>query len=66
MLCINVVCNAVRNCRRVKWHAAELTRGIVQKSRESLLALGENPSIDAASIELRNTGSKTTIQRYLK
>ncbi|WP_460141789.1 DNA-binding protein [Pseudomonas sp. S2_E01] len=39
---------------------------IVLKARQSLLARGENPSIDAVRIELGNTGSKTTIHRYLK
>lgn len=39
---------------------------IVQKAREALLARGENPSIDAVRVELGNTGSKTTIHRYLK
>jgi len=39
---------------------------VVKKAREALLARGQNPSIDAVRIELGNTGSKTTIQRYLK
>jgi len=39
---------------------------LVRKAREALLARGQNPSIDAIRIELGNTGSKTTIQRYLK
>ncbi|WP_194790741.1 DNA-binding protein [Pseudomonas sp. UFMG81] len=39
---------------------------LVQKAREALVARGQNPSIDAIRIELGNTGSKTTIQRYLK
>lgn len=39
---------------------------LVRKAREALLARGHNPSIDAIRIELGNTGSKTTIQRYLK
>ena len=39
---------------------------VVLKARESLLARGENPSIDAVRIELGNTGSKTTIHRYLR
>ncbi|MCF3157337.1 DNA-binding protein [Pseudomonas juntendi] len=39
---------------------------LVRKAREALLARGQNPSIDAVRIELGNTGSKTTIQRYLK
>jgi len=43
-----------------------INKVIVQKARESLLAKGENPSIDAVRVELGNTGSKTTIHRYLK
>lgn len=43
-----------------------INKVIVQKAREALLARGENPSIDAVRIELGNTGSKTTIHRYLK
>ncbi|MDI9776661.1 DNA-binding protein [Pseudomonas putida] len=39
---------------------------VVKKAREALLARGQNPSIDAVRVELGNTGSKTTIQRYLK
>ena len=39
---------------------------LVRKAREALVARGQNPSIDAIRIELGNTGSKTTIQRYLK
>lgn len=43
-----------------------VNKTIVQKAREALLARGENPSIDAVRVELGNTGSKTTIHRYLK
>lgn len=43
-----------------------INKAIVQKARESLLAKGENPSIDAVRVALGNTGSKTTIHRYLK
>ncbi|WP_349970026.1 DNA-binding protein [Pseudomonas caspiana] len=43
-----------------------INKAIVQKAREALLAKGENPSIDAVRVELGNTGSKTTIHRYLK
>ncbi|MFJ3009217.1 DNA-binding protein [Pseudomonas fluorescens] len=39
---------------------------VVKMAREALLARGQNPSIDAVRVELGNTGSKTTIQRYLK
>ena len=38
----------------------------VQKARRSLLAQGKHPSVDALRVELGNTGSKTTIHRYLK
>lgn len=38
----------------------------VFRARAKLLAQGINPSIDAVRIELGNTGSKTTIHRYLK
>ena len=38
----------------------------VQKARDTLLAQGKNPSIDAVRAALGNTGSKTTIHRYLK
>jgi chromosome segregation ATPase len=38
----------------------------VQRARDRLLAQGTYPSIDAVRSELGNTGSKTTIHRYLK
>lgn len=38
----------------------------VKKARDSLLTQGINPSLDAIRIALGNTGSKTTIHRYLK
>ncbi|MDC7715019.1 DNA-binding protein [Vogesella sp. LYT5W] len=38
----------------------------VLRARDNLLAQGRNPSIDAIRAELGNTGSKTTIHRYLK
>lgn len=43
-----------------------INKAIVQKARKALLARGEHPSIDAVRIEMGNTGSKTTIHRYLK
>ena len=43
-----------------------INKALVQKARQSLLAKGINPSIDAVRVELGNTGSKTTILRYLK
>ncbi|MBB3060078.1 DNA-binding protein [Microbulbifer rhizosphaerae] len=38
----------------------------VQRARDAVLARGENPSLDTIRIELGNTGSKSTIHRYLK
>ncbi|WP_339465749.1 DNA-binding protein [Pseudomonas lurida] len=66
MLCTCVVCNTVRNRSGKKWNAVELTRRLPKKTRELLLARGANPSIGVVRIELGNTGSKTTIRRYLK
>lgn len=43
-----------------------INKAVVQKARNALLARGLHPSIDAVRIELGNTGSKTTIHRYLK
>lgn len=43
-----------------------INKALVMKARQSLLAKGLNPSIDAVRVELGNTGSKTTILRYLK
>lgn len=38
----------------------------IKRARDSLLAQGQRPSIDAVRTALGNTGSKTTIHRYLK
>ena len=43
-----------------------ITKALVQIARTAILARGEHPSIDAVRIEMGNTGSKTTIHRYLK
>ncbi|MDF3934461.1 DNA-binding protein [Pseudomonas citronellolis] len=43
-----------------------INKALVQKARQAILARGDNPSIDALRVELGNTGSKTTIHRYLK
>ncbi|MCP1623628.1 DNA-binding protein [Pseudomonas nitroreducens] len=43
-----------------------ITKALVQKARSSILARGDNPSIDALRVEMGNTGSKSTIHRYLK
>ena len=38
----------------------------IEKARNSLLAQGKHPSVDAMRVALGNTGSKSTIHRYLK
>lgn len=43
-----------------------INKALIQKARQAILARGDNPSIDAIRVELGNTGSKTTIHRYLK
>ncbi|WP_048987249.1 DNA-binding protein [Burkholderia cenocepacia] len=45
---------------------AGLTRSAVKRARDMLVAEGQHPSIDSVRIALGNTGSKTTIHRYLK
>lgn len=45
---------------------AGLNKFNVQQARDTLLARGINPPVDAVRVELGNTGSKTTIHRYLK
>tara|TARA_R110002072_G_scaffold238329_1_gene395672 strand:+ start:5477 stop:6511 length:1035 start_codon:yes stop_codon:yes gene_type:complete len=43
-----------------------INKRLVKEARDAILAKGQNPSIDTIRIELGNTGSKTTIHRYLK
>ena len=43
-----------------------LYKSQVKKARDSLLLSNRHPSVDAVRIELGNTGSKTTIHKYLK
>jgi chromosome segregation ATPase len=43
-----------------------LYKSEIKKARDSLIAQGINPSVDAVRIALGNTGSKTTIHKYLK
>ena len=43
-----------------------VNKQVVQAARLAIIARGENPSIDAVRIEMGNTGSKTTIHRYMK
>jgi len=43
-----------------------INKVLVSKARETLISRGENPSIDAIRVELGNTGSKSTIHRYLR
>jgi hypothetical protein len=43
-----------------------LYKSDVKQARELLLAQGKHPSVDAVRIALGNTGSKTTIHKYLR
>jgi chromosome segregation ATPase len=43
-----------------------ISKALVEQARDALIAKGLRPTIDAVRIELGNTGSKTTISRYLK
>ncbi len=43
-----------------------LDKAEVKKASEQLVAKGRYPSVDAVRIALGNTGSKTTIHKYLK
>ncbi|HJW56945.1 MAG TPA: DNA-binding protein [Burkholderiaceae bacterium] len=43
-----------------------LYKSDVKKARDALFAQGQHPSVDAVRIALGNTGSKTTIHKYLK
>lgn len=43
-----------------------LYKSEVKKARDAILSQGRHPSVDAVRIELGNTGSKTTIHKYLK
>lgn len=43
-----------------------LYKSDVKKARDALIAHGKHPSVDAVRIALGNTGSKTTIHKYLK
>lgn len=45
---------------------AGINKAVVATARNALMARGESPTIDAVRIEMGNTGSKTTIHRYLK
>ncbi len=43
-----------------------LYKSDVQRARDSLRSEGKHPSVDAVRVALGNTGSKTTIHRYLR
>ncbi|MDO0848309.1 DNA-binding protein [Xanthomonas campestris pv. campestris] len=43
-----------------------LYKSDVQRARDRLRATGTHPSVDAVRVALGNTGSKTTIHRYLR
>lgn len=62
-----MVCNILHVSKGTfKMARTGLDKTDVKNARESLLAQGKNPSVDAIRVELGNTGSKTTIHKYLK
>lgn len=60
-----MVHNTLRNKRTVNMRSG-LYKSDVQSALNNLVAKGINPSVDAIRIELGNTGSKSTIHKYLK
>ncbi|WP_274608328.1 DNA-binding protein [Paraburkholderia sp. PGU19] len=58
--------NPVRYSSQATDGPTGLTRVEVKRARDALVAQGQHASIDAISIALGNTGSKTTIPRHLK
>uniref|UniRef100_UPI003F495EE0 DNA-binding protein n=1 Tax=Cupriavidus yeoncheonensis TaxID=1462994 RepID=UPI003F495EE0 len=43
-----------------------LYKSEVKRARDALIAQGKHPSVDAVRVALGNTGSKTTIHKYLR
>lgn len=43
-----------------------INKALVSTAHKTLISRGENPSIDAIRVELGNTGSRSTIHRYLR
>nr|WP_082221630.1 DNA-binding protein [Herbaspirillum chlorophenolicum] len=65
LVCKYVLCNPLSKTR-IPMARTGLYKSEVKKARDTLLAIGRRPSVDAVRIELGNTGSKTTIHKYLK
>ncbi|EIJ47526.1 integrase-like protein [Herbaspirillum sp. GW103] len=65
LVCKYVLCNPLSKTR-IAMARTGLYKSEVKKARDTLLAMGRRPSVDAVRIELGNTGSKTTIHKYLK
>jgi chromosome segregation ATPase len=66
LVCNCVVRNTLRNSRRAVMARAGLYKSDIQRARDALRAQRKHPSVDAVRVALGNTGSKTTIHRYLK
>ena len=43
-----------------------INKTLIKEARQELLRKGINPSLDSIRVQLGNTGSKSTIHRYLK
>lgn len=61
-----MVCNLLSNNMGFNMARTGLYKSQVKKARDALVLQNRHPSVDAVRIELGNTGSKTTIHKYLK
>src|SRR6185437_5240227 len=68
MVCNYVVCNILLylSLSGDPMARSGLYKSDVKKARDALIAQGKTPSVDDVRVELGNTGSKTTIHKYLK
>jgi len=59
-----MVCTTVRNKQGGQAMAnSGVNKHQIKKARDTLIAKGQNPSIDAVRVELGNTGSKGSSQK---
>jgi DNA repair exonuclease SbcCD ATPase subunit len=64
IVCIYILRNTVRNEKVMA--RGGISKTDVKRARDTLLASNNSISIDSVRFELGNTGSKTTIHRYLR
>src|SRR3990167_737173 len=54
------------SCEATFMARAGISKYQVRRERDALVAKGQHPSIDAVRLALGNTGSRSTIHRYLR